>query len=113
MGWMRGYQFKNINQSINNYLNLSKEIRIISFRYNHDKDISNNLHIGVYEDKNIIEDFYIDPRNIIINSKSLTKEDIIKLKRYIELTGEDYLDYQLYKIDHKELNNRLSLKIGE
>jgi len=109
MGWMRGYEFKKINESINNSLKLSKEIKIISFRYNRDIDISNNLIIGIYENNKIIEKLNIDPRNIKINSNYLTNKDKEKLNNYLVLTGLHYLDYQLYKIDYTELLNRIRI----
>ena len=106
MGWMKGYQFIKINDYINKKLNLSKEIKIISFRPNPDKDICRNLHIGVYDNKILVEDFYINPRtNIIVKSKYLTKDDKDKLSVYLSKRGMSYLNYQLYRIEYKELVN--------
>ena len=108
MGWMKGYQFKRINELINEKLNLSKEIRIISFRHNHDRDISNELLIGVYDDKKVVEEIYINPKKSVgIEDKNLTREDNKKLREYLSKTGMDYLDYQLYLIDYKKLLNRV------
>ena len=105
MGWMKCYEFKSINESINKKLNLSKEIRIISFSPVK-KDICKDLHIGVYEDKKMIEDFYINPRKKIrIKSKYLNSNDKDILNSFIKINGLKLLDYQLYRTLHTGINN--------
>ncbi len=52
----------------------------------------------------VFEDFYINPRTEIkVNSKYLTKEDKDKLSIYLSKRGMSYLNYQLHRIEYKEL----------
>ena len=98
MALFKCYEFMNINKSINSYLNLSKEIRIISFSP-YKINICKDLHIGVYEDHKMVEDFYVNPRKKIkIKSKYLNDIDKSKLIDYLSIHGLDILNYQLYKI---------------
>ena len=104
MGFLKAYEYHQVNKDINNELKLSKKIRIISFNPSRNH-ICKDLHIGVFDNK-MIEDFYVNPRNISIKSSYLTKDDIDKLNKYFSIYGMDYLEYQLYKISFKELEKR-------
>ena len=105
MGFLKAYEYHQVNKDINNELKLSKKIRIISFNPSRNH-ICRNLHIGVF-DKELIENFYINPRKKInIKSNTLTRNDIDKLNKFFNTFGMDYLEYQQYKINIEELKKR-------
>lgn len=104
MRWTKGYEFRSINKKINKELNLSKEIHISSLSINNDKSICKDLIISVIDNNKELEYFYFNPRKKnSIKSKYLNKEDKTKLSNYMINNGMKLLDYQLYKINYKEL----------
>jgi hypothetical protein len=104
MGFMKCYEFININKLINERLGLNNNIRIISF--SPDKNyLCKNIHIKVLDNHKELEDFYINPRKKIkIKSKYLNEMDKNKVNEYFSKYGSILLDYQLYKIDYRSLN---------
>ncbi len=103
MGFMKVYEFKNIDKFINNKLNLSKTIRISSFSPVKSY-LCKDIHIIIFDNCNLIEDFYINPRKKIkIKSKYLNDVDKGKLKDFFTSYGMNIMDYQLYKIDYRSL----------
>ncbi len=107
MALMKVYEFIAINKYINNSLNLTKPIKIISFSC-YTKDINKDLKIGVYDNNTLIESFYINPRkNITIKSKYLNDDEKKKAVNFFKDNGMILLDYQLFKIDYRKLMEEL------
>ena len=107
MALMKAYEFIAINKSINNILNLTRTIKIISFScYN--KSINKDLKIGVYDNNTLIDDFYINPRKCIkVKSKYLNDDDKKIVVDFFEDNGMILLDYQFFKIDYRKLMEAL------
>lgn len=104
MGYLKGYEFKEINKRINNSINLSKRIVIQSFSPYKAKPISKDLIIYIYDNKEFLEKIFINPRKRInIKSKYLSHEEINILNNYFNINGINILNYQLYKKDYKEV----------
>ena len=108
MAFFKCYEFIAIDRSINNYLKLSKKIRILSFSPIK-KNINKDLLIGVYDDKTKIEEFYINPiKKIKIKSKYLNNLEKDKLSKYLSIYGNILLEYQLFRINYQEYVERMS-----
>ena len=107
MALMKVYEFIAINKYINNSLNLTKPIKVISFSC-YTKDINKDLKIGVYDNNTLIESFYINPRKSIkVKSKYLTGDNKNKVIEFFKEKGMILLDYQLFKINYRELMEAL------
>lgn len=108
--WMNGPLYKEINKRINDYLNLEKEIYIQFFINPETKKPDKDLHVFIKDDNHkFIEMKYINPRkkiNKIFNS--LSSEDNVKLREFLNTCGKDLLKYQNKKIRYEEITKRLS-----
>ena len=103
MGYLRGYEFVNINRNINNYLKLSKKIRFLFNCWNPIKDNETYLHqeLTLIIDK---ESFKISKEVLNIKSDILSKQENEKLNNYLKKYGPKLLDYELRKINFQDLN---------
>ena len=108
--WLKGYEYREINKKINDYLKIEKEIHFDFFPKGKDKNYAFNkdLVIFILDKKEIIEKKYINPRKKINkNFNSLSKEDNEKIRNYLNKYGMDLLEYQHNKIHYKEITKRL------
>ena len=107
MGYLKGYEFIDINKMINKNLRLKREIKINFNCWDVIKkegiSISEKLTISVNKEKETIS-----KDNLNVKFNSLTEEDNNKLNDYLNKYGNYLLDYELRKIDHKELINLLN-----
>ena len=112
--WMNGPLYKDINNRINNYLKLEKEIYIQFFINPTTKKPDKDLHIFIKDDNhNYIEMKYINPRKKINkNFNNLSNEDNIKLRDFLNTCGKDLLEYQHKKINFEEITKRLDRVIN-
>ena len=108
--WLNGPLYKEINERINDYLNLEKEIYIQFFINPTTKKPDKDLHVFIKDDNHeIIEMKYINPRKKINkNFNSLSKEDNVRLRLFLNTCGIDLLEYQHKKINFEEITRRLS-----
>ena len=103
MALMKVYEFIAINRYINNTLNLSKKIKIISFSC-YKKFSKKYIKIGVYDNNTLIEYFYINPRKSIkVKLKYLNDVDKKKIINFFKENGMFFIDYQLFKTDYRKL----------
>ena len=108
--WLKGYEYREINKKINDYLKLEKKIHLDFFPKGKDENYAFNkdLVIFIINGKEIMEKKYINPRKKINkNFNSLSIEDNEKLRNYLNKYGMDLLEYQHNKIDYREITKRL------
>ena len=112
--WMNGPLYKDINNRINDYLNLDKEIYIQFFINPTTKKPDKDLHIFIKDDNHkFIEMKYINPRKKINkNFNSLSEEDNERLRLFLNTCGKDLLEYQHKKINIEEITKRLDSVIN-
>ena len=112
--WMNGPLYKDINNRINDYLNLDKEIYIQFFINPETKKPDKDLHIFIKDDNHkFIEMKYINPRKKINkNFNSLSNEDNVKLRLFLNTCGKDLLEYQHKNINFEEITKRLDSVIN-
>ena len=112
--WMNGPLYKDINNRINDYLNLDKEIYIQFFINPETKKPDKDLHIFIKDDNHkFIEMKYINPRKKINkNFNSLSNEDNVKLREFLNTCGKDLLEYQHKNINFEEITRRLGSVIN-
>lgn len=113
--WLKGYNFSNINKTINDYLKLEKEI-YFNFWPRKENGLfffERNLIVSIFENKKVIEKKIINPRKKINkNFNSLSPTDNEKLRSFLNSCGKDLLEYQQNKINYEEIKKRLGSVIN-
>ena len=113
--WLKGYEYREINKKINDYLKLEKEIHLDFFPKGKDENYAFNkdLVIFIINGKEIIEKKYINPRKKINkNFNSLSEENNERLRLFLNTCGKDLLEYQHKNINFEEITKRLDSVIN-